>query len=79
MLVTPVQGSEAASRCSVGSGFLGAVRRALGARGYEGAVSQELLGPSVVACQTPECVEQALDAAGAVFAIVPAIWSRQRR
>jgi len=36
-----------------------------------------LLGQAVVACQTPECVEQALEAAGAAFAIVPAIWSRQ--
>jgi hypothetical protein len=30
-----------------------------------------------VACQTPECIEQALDAAGAAFAIVPAIWVRE--
>jgi hypothetical protein len=51
------------------------VRRALAARGYPAAVSNELLGQAVVACQTPECVEQALGAAGAAFAIVPAIWS----
>jgi hypothetical protein len=56
---------------------LGAVRRALQARGYRELASQELLGKAVVACQTPECVEQTLDAAGAAFAIVPAIWSRQ--
>jgi hypothetical protein len=36
-----------------------------------------LLGQAVVACQTPECIEQALDAAGAAFAIVPAIWVRE--
>jgi len=53
-----------------------AVRRALQTRGYRMATSQGLLGQAVVACQTPECVEQALDAAGAAFAIVPAIWSR---
>jgi hypothetical protein len=40
-------------------------------------MSEELLRQAVVACQTPECVEQALDAAGAAFAIVPAIWSRE--
>jgi hypothetical protein len=55
---------------------LAAVRRTLLARGYRETVSQDLLGQAVVACQTPECVEQALDAAGAAFAIVPAIWSR---
>jgi hypothetical protein len=53
------------------------VRRSLEARGYHDAVSQELLGQAVVACQTPKCVEQALDTAGAAFAIVPAIWSRE--
>jgi hypothetical protein len=56
---------------------VGAVRRALQARGYQETVSQELLGQAVVACQTPECVERALEAAGAAFAIVPAIWSRE--
>jgi hypothetical protein len=55
------------------------VRRALEARGYHEAISNELLGQAVVACQTPECVEQALGAAGAGFAIVPAIWSRESR
>jgi hypothetical protein len=54
------------------------VRRALAARGYLEVASPELLGQAVVACQTPECVEQVLDAAGAGLAIVPAIWSRER-
>ena len=54
------------------------MRRALAARGYLEVASPELLGQAVVACQTPECVEQVLDAAGAGFAIVPAIWSRER-
>jgi hypothetical protein len=75
VVVSPVQGSEAA-RERHGERVAGAVRRALWARGYEETGSQELLGQAVVACQTPECVEQALDAASAAFAIVPAIWSR---
>jgi len=74
--VAPVQGSEAA-RVRHGERVLGAVWRALSARGYREAVSPELLGSAVVACQTPECVEQALEAADAAFAIVPAIWSRE--
>ena len=76
VLVAPVQGSEAA-RVRHGERVLGAVWRALLARGYREAVSPELLGSAVVACQTPECVEQALEAADAAFAIVPAIWSRE--
>jgi len=76
VLVAPVQGSEAA-RVRHGERVLGAVWRALSARGYREAVSPELLGSAVVACQTPECVEQALEAADAAFAIVPAIWSRE--
>ena len=76
VLVAPVQGSEAL-RVQHGERVVGAVRRALEARGYEGTVSQEVLGQAVVACQTPECVGQTLDAAGAAFAIVPAIWSRE--
>jgi hypothetical protein len=39
-------------------------------------VGQDLLGQAVIACQTPECIEQALDAADAEFAIVPALWNR---
>jgi hypothetical protein len=76
VLLAPVQGSEAL-RVQHGARVLGAVRRALEARGYEEAMPQELLGQAVVACQTPECIEQALDAAGAAFAIVPAVWSRE--
>jgi hypothetical protein len=55
---------------------LDAVGRALESHGYQILVSRELLGQAVVACQTPECVEQALDAAGAELAVVPAIWAR---
>ncbi len=76
VLVAPVQGSEAL-RVRHGERVVGAVRRALRARGYQGTVSQELLGQAVVACQTPECVGLTLNAAGAAFAIVPAIWSRE--
>jgi len=76
VLLAPVQGSEAL-RGQLGERVLAAVRRALRSRGYQDAASQELLGQAVVACQTPECIEQALDAAGAAFAIVPAIWVRE--
>jgi hypothetical protein len=76
VLVAPVQGSEALW-VEHGERIAAAVRRALGARGYRVPSSQELLGRAVIACQTPECVEGALDAAGAAFAIVPAIWSRE--
>jgi len=78
VLVAPVQGS-AALRTRHGERILGAVRRALEVRGYPETVAHDLLGQAIVACQTPECVEQALDAAGAAFAIVPAIWSREAR
>ena len=76
VLVAPVQGSEAL-RVELGELVLDAVRGALERRGYQIAGSQELLGQAVVACQTPECVEQVLDAAGAAFGIVPAIWLQQ--
>lgn len=75
-LVAPVQGSEAL-RVKHGERLSSALVRALRARGYQEAASQELRGRAVVACQTLECVEQALDAAGAEFAVVPAIWSRK--
>lgn len=76
VLVAPVQGSDAL-RTQYADRVESAVRRALQARGYAVTVAQESLGQAVVACQTPECVEQALDAAGVAFAIVPAIWSRE--
>ena len=76
VLVAPMQGSEAL-RVQLGERVVSAVRLALRARGYQETVPQESLGQAVVACQTPECVEQALAAAGAAFAIVPAIWSRE--
>lgn len=75
VLVAPVQGSEAL-RVRHGERVASAVRRALRARGYQETGSQELLGRAVVACQSLECAEQALDAARAAFAVVPAIWSR---
>jgi hypothetical protein len=76
VLVTPVQGTETL-RVQHGERVAGAVRGALRARGYPETGSQEWLGHAIVACQTPKCVEQALDAARAAFAIVPAIWSRE--
>jgi hypothetical protein len=77
VLMAPVQGSESL-RALHGERVEGAVRRAFEVRGYSAAAAGELLGQSVVACQTPECVVQVLDAADAAFAIVPAIWSRER-
>jgi hypothetical protein len=76
LLLAPVQGSDAL-RTQHADRVESAVRRALLARGYGVTVAQESLGQAVVACQTPECVEQALDAAEVAFAIVPAIWSRE--
>ena len=75
MLVAPVQGT-ASLRTQNGARVAAGVRRGLEAHGYHASHSQELLGRALVACQTPECLEQALDAAGAMFAIVPAIWMR---
>ena len=75
VLVAPVQGTETL-RVQHGERVAGAVRGALRARGYPETGSQALLGQAIVACQTPECAEQALDAARATFAVVPAIWSR---
>lgn len=74
VLVTSVQGSESLRAERHGRVF-DSVRRALQARGYKVHTAQELLGRAVVACQSPECVAQALDAAEAEFAVVPAIWS----
>ncbi len=75
VLLTPVQGSEEL-RDQYGEEVAAAVRRALEARGYSLSTSRDVLGQALVACQTPECSAQVLDAAGAEFAIVPAIWSR---
>lgn len=75
VLLAPVQGT-ASLRAEDGDRVAAAVRRGLEVHGYHASFSQELLGRAMVACQTPECIEQALDAAGAVFAIVPAIWMR---
>ena len=49
VLGAPVQGSEAL-RGELGERVLGAVRRALAARGYLEVASPELLGQAVVAC-----------------------------
>jgi len=76
LLLAPVQGT-ASLRARDGDRVTAAVRRGLEAHGYQAPPSQELLGRALVACQTPECIEQALDAAGATFGIVPAIWLRE--
>ena len=76
VLLAPVQGTSSL-RERDGARVTAAVRRGLGVHGYETSFSRELVGRALVACQTPECIERALDAAGAAFAIVPAIWSRK--
>lgn len=75
VLVTPVQGSEALTEERKAL-VLAAVERALEKRGYSAEAGNEMLGHAVVACQSPECVTQALDASGAEFALVPALWLR---
>jgi hypothetical protein len=75
VLLTPVQGSEGL-RDQYGDPVAASVRGALEARGYSLSSSRASLGQALVACQTPECTAQVLDAAGAAFAIVPAVWSR---
>ena len=75
VLLTPVQGTESV-RARDGARLAAAVRRGLEAHGYHASLSQELVGRALVACRTPECIAQALDAVGAAFAIVPAFWMR---
>jgi hypothetical protein len=77
VLLSPVQGSESL-RDQYGEAVAAAVRRALEARNHSVSGSRDLLGQALVACQTLECSAQVLDAAGAGFAIVPAIWSRAK-
>lgn len=74
--MAPVQGS-AALRSELGDRVESSVRVALRDLGYTVTVEQEALGRAVVVCQTPECSEEALEAAGVAFAIVPAVWSRE--
>lgn len=75
MLLAPAQGT-ASVRARDGERVTAAVRRSLEAHGDHTVLSQDLHGRALIACQTPECIGQALDAAGAAFAIVPAVWSR---
>jgi len=76
VLVTPVQGSPSVS-AERRARVVDAVGRALESHGYTVDVSHALLGQAVVACQSPECIEQTLDAADAELAIVPAVWSQK--
>lgn len=75
VLVAPVVGSESITEADR-SRIRDAVRRALEAHGHRVSKADAVLGRSVIACQTPECIKQALDAAGVEFAIVPALWKR---
>ena len=76
VLVTQVQGSESVS-AEHGERVVDAVGRALESHGYTVDVSHAVLRQAVVACQSPECIEQTLDAADAELAIVPAVWSKE--
>ena len=60
--MTPVQGSPSVS-AERRARVVDAVGRALESHGYTVDVSHALLGQAVVACQSPECIEQTLDAA----------------
>jgi len=75
VLVTPVVGSEFVTDTKHDQ-IHAAVCRALEAQGYRVDGGQEMLGRAIIACQTPECTERALSAAGAELAIVPALWER---
>lgn len=77
VLIAPVQGSDALG-ASYGEPVSNAVRDALRSRGHQVTAVQEPWGQALVDCQTPECIEHALDAADAAFAVVPAVWSRER-
>ncbi|HSN81454.1 MAG TPA: hypothetical protein VLS88_02655, partial [Polyangiales bacterium] len=72
VLIAPVQGSDALG-ASYGEPVSNAVRGALRFRGHQVTAGQEPWGRAVVDCQTPECIEHALDAADAAFAVVPAV------
>lgn len=73
VLVAPVQGSETL-RDSWQTRVSEALHHALEDREWV-VISKPLLGRAVVACQTPECIEQTLDAAEAELGIVPAVWA----
>lgn len=75
VLVASVQGSQALG--SRQGELVAAVRDALESRGYRVSVSPDG-GRAVVDCQTSECIGKALDAGTAAFAIVPALWWRER-
>ena len=73
VLVAPVQGSELVRGAREGQ-LADAVQRAVESHGYAVATAAPVLGHAVVACQSPECVERTLRAAGAELALVPAVW-----
>lgn len=76
VLITPAVGSESIEDAAR-EALVVAVERALEAKGYPVAVDRDPIGRALIACQTPECIERALDAAEAEFAIVPALWERR--
>ena len=76
-LVSPTQG-DTALRDLIGERAESAIRRALNSHGYVTSPRDSMLGTALVACETPECMDQVLSAAGAEFGVVPAVWTRTR-
>ena len=76
-LVSPTQGDDAL-RDLIGERAEAAIRRALTSHGYVTSPRDSMLGTALVACETPECMDQVLSAAGAEFGVVPAVWTRTR-
>ena len=76
-LVSPTQG-DTALKDLIGERAEAAIRRALTSHGYVTSPRDSMLGTALVACETPECMDQVLSAAGAEFGVVPAVWTRTR-
>ncbi len=73
-LLTPTQGDPEAAQ-QYGERIGAAVRTALESEGLR-VVSEAPFGPSLVRCETPECMESLLVQTGAELGIVPALWRR---
>jgi hypothetical protein len=71
-LLTPTQGDPQAAQ-QYGARIGAAVRSALESQAVR-VVSEAPVGPSLVRCETPECMESLLVQAGAELGIVPALW-----
>lgn len=77
VLLAPAQGS-ASLRPLYAESLCAALHDALASFGFRAARGSVDEARAMIECQTPECIEAALAAAGASFAIVPAIWLREQ-